>query len=163
MHFKIYSYWNRQGSTKEDGYCQPWCICDINGIQCKSNQDLVSYDYPNHYTKNIECSHQISVEKGKIIMLEFISFYVSITFLKNSIKVKFQWFFHFFPDCNQPTLLEAIWRRRYWRELHRRIHWKPNSSQRLELSEQNACILFSKFLEGNWYKLLCKDTCYWSC
>ena len=38
---------------------------------------LLSPNYPNNYQNNLECTHQLSAEPGKMITLEFESFAVS--------------------------------------------------------------------------------------
>ena len=72
------------GTNRTDGNCKPWCICGPNGVQqCESNEALVSLYYPNSYQriKNLHCSHQISVEPGEVITIEFLEFGVSILYI----------------------------------------------------------------------------------
>ena len=54
-----------------------WCLCGANEIKCGSNEVLVSPNYPNNYQNYIQCSHQISVEPGHYITIEYESFSVS--------------------------------------------------------------------------------------
>ena len=42
---------------------------------------LLSPNYPNNYPNDLECTHQLSTEPGKMITLEFESFAVSCVFL----------------------------------------------------------------------------------
>ena len=51
-------------------------MCGIDGTKCTLNQALVSPNYPAKYPLDIRCSHQISVEEGKRITLEFVHFEV---------------------------------------------------------------------------------------
>ena len=64
------------GNTDEVETCRPLCICDTNGVQCDSNDAIVSPNYPKKYPLDMQCSHQISVEEGKFIIVEFLHFEV---------------------------------------------------------------------------------------
>ena len=54
------------------------CCQDVScGLADVKSGTLFSQNYPNNYEKSQECLHQITVEQGKIITIEFYSFSVS--------------------------------------------------------------------------------------
>ena len=62
------------------------CCQDVScGFANVEVGSLLSPNYPNNYPNDLECTHQLSTEPGKMITLEFESFSVScVSILKDA-------------------------------------------------------------------------------
>ena len=69
------------GFTNTTSCCRGVDYLDVScGYADVNNGLLLSPNYPNNYQNNLECTHQLSTEPGKMITLEFKSFAVSCVF-----------------------------------------------------------------------------------